>query len=237
MRELIHHFFGTLNVQLAVLPEFISFLCGRKKIVRIIVDQSDQVIDIPLLQKYGFYTRETSLYTTKSSNSYSCMVTSTEGFGINELTEICMYSISKSAVDLEDFENCELYGDSEKAGFYLGYPKCCVENLEKVNAIGAKWGIFYLEDFISQKKASLFCNRFPISWGGISIVGELFPCSINCKAARMYAEAMLTDVQNFGFEKIKDKILDHSQRPVFINKQNGEISVSQNAGFEQITFT
>ena len=83
----------------------------------------------------------------------------------------------------------------------------------------------------------MYCNRFPIVWGGVSVVGELFPCSLNCNAAKTYGQNMLDDMDAFGFKKIKEAIVDHSKRSVFVNKEDGEISVTKEAGFEEIVFS
>lgn len=148
-----------------------------------------------------------------------------------------MYSISRSLKELDDFEYAEVYGDILKAGAFLGYPKCCINNIEKINSLNSKWATFYLNQFLEIKIANHFTNRFPITWGGISIIGELFPCSLRCPNAIEYSQNMLSDVKNLGFRKLSDIMIDHSHRPVYINKGNGEISLDPKRGFEIINFS
>jgi hypothetical protein len=226
-----------LNAQLAIFPEFISFLSGHKKILRIVLDSSETKLNLCFFEEFNFFVKQTDLYETLPKNYYSCIVSRGEAKAFNNLKPITMLSISRSLDLLNEFEDAELSGDTTLAGKHLGYPKCCVDNLCNINEYGTNWALYYLSDFQNQKKASLYCNRFPVVNGGISVVGELFPCSLNCDAAIQYSFRMLEDLENYGFKKIKETILKHCKEPVFINKHDGRISGKEEAGFHKLVFT
>lgn len=237
MDKLINHLFNYHKVQLAVFPEFIAFLKGRKKIIRIVIDDSNNLFDFKLFQTFGFIVKETILYCSHEQNSFGNLVAHINEIDRDKFNVVKMYSISKAKKDLDDFEYAELYGDILKAGKYLGYPDCCVNNVENINKLNSKWATFYLEDFQKNKIANHFTNRFPITWGGISVIGELFPCSLMCSHAIEYSKKMYSDVIEFGFNQISDAMIIHSLKPVFINKMNGAILTVENENYEIINFS
>jgi len=236
LNNLINHLFNFHKVQLAVFPEFISFLKGRKKIIRIVLDNIDKPFDFELFRNSGFFVKEITLYSSLENNSFGSLVSSVVDFEKNHYIEVKMYSISRTLKELDEFEYAEVYGDILKAGAYLGYPNCCINNVEKINTLNGMWATFYLEQFLKNKIANHFTNRFPITWGGVSIIGELFPCSLVCPKAIGYSQNMFSDVIDFGFSKLSDIMKEHSLRPVYINKSNGEISLNSKRGFEKIKF-
>ena len=147
MKSLIDHLFDYHKVQLAVFPEFISFLKGRKKIIRIVVDNSNNPFNHQLFNKFGFIVKETLLFSSLENNSFGNLVSSVDKINRKHYNEVKMFSISKSIKDLDDFEFAEVHGDILKAGKYLGYPKCCINNVEKINILNGKWATFYLNDY------------------------------------------------------------------------------------------
>jgi hypothetical protein len=144
LNNLINHLFTFHKVQLAVFPEFISFLKGRKKIIRIVIDNSNNPFDFELFKNFGFFVNESTLFSSLEKNSFGSLVSSIDEIERNQFTEVKMYSISRSLKELVDFEYAEVYGDILKAGAYLGYPKCCINNIEKINSLNSKWATFYL---------------------------------------------------------------------------------------------
>lgn len=238
MKDLIEHLFSFHEVQLSVFPEFISFLKGRKTIIRIVIDNSNNPFNHRLFQKYGYFAKESTLFSSKQKNSFGSLVSSIDENLKDEYLKVRMFSISSSKKDLEDFEYAEMYGDVEKAGIFLGYPSCCTKNITTINNLNELWATYYLNDFIKNKRvANHHTNRFPITWGGISIVGELFPCSLTCAKAVEYARNMQNDVINFGFHKISEVMVKHAKSPIFINPENGAISRCNKPGYDQIIFS
>jgi hypothetical protein len=236
--KLIDHLFSDHSVQLSILPEFISFLNGRKRIIRIVSDSTEKPFDISLFRKNGFHVSETNLYCTSERNSFGCLTTTPlASLPKTEYKLVRMISISRQKEVLQEFQIAETVGDVEKAGFMLGYPECCVRNVEAINILSHKWATYYLDNYESASLASPYANRFPIAWGGISVVGELFPCSLNCIHAINYARAMMEDLVGLGFQRIHEVILNHSMRPVHIHPRSGSISVTPVSDSRPIIFS
>ena len=104
MKSLIDHLFDYHKVQLAVFPEFISFLKGRKKIIRIVVDNSNNPFNHQLFNKFGFIVKETLLFSSLENNSFGNLVSSVDKINRKHYNEVKMFSISKSIKDLDYFE-------------------------------------------------------------------------------------------------------------------------------------
>ena len=238
MNDIIHHLFTYHKIQLSVFPEFVSFIKGHKKILRIVIDNNDMMFNTSLFLNKGFHVKQVKLYCSNQKNSFGSLVTSINSEDSDNYSEVKMFSISKFKDELIDFEKAELYGDVEKAGKFLGYPTCCVNNISKINDLKDLWATFYLNDYIKMNKtASKYTNRFPITWGGISIVGELFPCSLSCNKAIQYGKNLHNDVKSFGFNKIYHSIINHAQLPIYINPVDGTISKFKKNGFNPILFS
>jgi len=236
LKKLIDHLFLTHAVQVSVLPEFISFLSKNKGIIRIVVDNSDNPFDLNLFHQAGFIVSEKSLFSQSIGNSFGNLISEVNGLNKNEYTEVKMFSIARDKYALDSFEKAEIEGDVLKAGTLLGYPSCCVNNVEQINQLGANWGLYYLDDYHNNNKASLFTNRFPIAWGGISIVGELFPCSLSCKNAIEYSKSMIIDLKKFGFNNVADKCIEHSSRTIYIHSSKGNINIDPVLNYKEIKF-
>jgi hypothetical protein len=152
-----------------------------------------------------------------------------------DFNKVYMLSITKNQNILKEFIEAEIYGDTIKAGNLLGYPKCCVNAFEHIGSLGSKWAIHYLDDYLKNKKASPYCNRFPIFFNSISPIGELFPCSLNCDNAQNYARLMLNDMKSVGFSKLINKTLEISSKDIYINRQ-GNFSLEKENKFNVIKF-
>jgi hypothetical protein len=238
MKDLIDHIFSFHKVQLSVFPEFISFLKGRKAIIRIVIDNSNYSFDHGLFRKYGYFVKESILFSSFQKNSFGNLTLSIDENRKGEYVKVRMFSISTSKMDLEEFEHAELYGDVEKAGIFLGYPSCCTRNIAIINDLNEFWANYYLNDYLKNSLvANHLTNRFPITWGGISIVGELFPCSLSCENAIEYARNMQNDMINFGFYKIANVIVQHAKSTIFVNPKNGAISIFKSPEYEAIVFS
>lgn len=153
-----------------------------------------------------------------------------------EYSEVYMLSMANDKNVLKEFINAEINGDTIKAGNFLGYPECCIKAFEHIGSLKSKWAIYYQDDYLKNKKASLYCNRFPIFFNSISPIGELFPCSLSCDNSKNYAKSMLSDMKALGFFKLVDKILEISNKDIYINKY-GNFSLKKHINFNQIKFS
>jgi hypothetical protein len=234
--KLIDHLFVDHRVQLAIIPEFISFLAGRKNIIRIVNDNPDIPFKDDLFNQEGFHVSTSTLYCVDHGNFFGELQNTKEEITSQSYSEVKMYSISRSIDYLKEFESAELYGDIEKAGHLLGYPSCCTKNIHNINSQKEQWALYYLNDFKTHSKAIHDTNRFPISWGGISPIGELFPCSLICKSAIEYSKNMKTDLLKLGLLRIAEMRDSHSKKSIYINSSTGEISFYNKVGYEEIKF-
>ncbi len=237
MRDLIDHLFVEHSVQLSVFPEFVSFLAGSKRIIRIVVDKPNASFDFQLFSKYGLFVTQQELYTEDKGNSFGRLISKMNEINSGDFKEVSMLSFSSSHRELIEFEEAEVDGDTEKAGLMLGYPKCCVKNVETINSLNELWSLYYLDDYHHNKVASHFTNRFPITWGGMSPIGELFPCSLNCAAAIQYAKTMKKDLHSFGFDRIIANIYEAAMRPIYIHESNGLVSTLSKLYYSPIIFS
>lgn len=234
---MIKHLFTYHKVQLSVFPEFISFLRGNKRILRIVVDDSSKPFNTPLFLDNGFYVSQKELFCSKQKNSFGSLVTNIEVEHLKNYNKVTMFSISRLRNELKDFEKAELFGDVEKAGEYLGYPSCCIKNIGVINSLSDLWATHYLDDYARFNNASLFTNRFPITWGGMSIVGELFPCSLSCINAINYGKALLKDVKEIGYISISEVMIRHAKTQIYINPEDGGVSKIIHDQFKPIIFS
>ena len=181
-----------------------------------------------------FYYQFDTLFSVDHSNGF-CSLESKKPLK-SDFNEVYMLSISKNKDVLKEFTDAEINGDTIKAGDFLGYPKCCVEAFQHIGSLESKWATYYLEDYLFNKKASLYCNRFPIFFNSISPVGELFPCSLSCNHSKNYAKSMIGDMQALGFSKLISKTLEISSKNIYIN-DNGNFSIKKYKNFNQIKFS
>jgi hypothetical protein len=227
MVELVDHLFKNDSIQLAVFPEFVSFLSGRKKAMRIVYESKGNELDTTLFSKYGFHISNSVLWSRDFGNGFADLVPSpTTDKNDCGYTPINMTCISRSANLLDRLEAAEACGETIKAGRILGYPECCVEGLHSVTSRKELWGIYYLEDYRKSGFASRYVNRFPIVLGGMSSVGEIFPCSLSCPRAVLYSKNMIADMISFGYSRVAEKCLSHSSKSVRISELDGSISFS-----------
>jgi hypothetical protein len=125
-----------------------------------------------------------------------------------------------------DLANAEL-SDSAAAGRLLGYPECCVEAISVIAGASSQWALHLLRGHAAPVDARL--NRFAAEWGGIGLLGELFPCSLHCRAAAAYAQSLYDAMTSIGMRKLADAARADALTPVDISPQ-GRISRATSGG-------
>jgi hypothetical protein len=109
-------------------------------------------------------------------------------------------------------------------------------SLFSVTSRGGLWGLHYLEDFRRSGFASRYANRFPIVVGGMSSIGELFPCSLTCPRAVVYSKNMISDMVSLGYKRIAERCLTDSARTVRVDEVDGSITLGVEASSSDIKF-
>ena len=104
--------------------------------------------------------------------------------------------------------------DPMRAGEMLGYPACCVDALADISAAGEKWAIRLLEQAPEPINARL--NRFAAEWGGIGLMGELFPCTLGCIAAAAYSQSLYDAAVSVGLERLAGQARSDALVPVSV---------------------
>ena len=204
--------------------------------MRVISNKPNHPFDHNLFHRFGIHTLEVNLYSKDFGNGFANLVSEPPLETNDHYFQVGLLCLSRDKNDLEQFAIAEAKGDTEKAGFLLGYPSCCVESLGNITKLGQYWGRYYLEDFRRVGTASCYSNRFPIVWGGMSAVGELFPCGLNCSNAMKYSREMLNDMSAFGYGKIAKICIEHTMRPIRVDEKSGMISTVTKGCTQTISF-
>ncbi|WJI79378.1 MULTISPECIES: DUF483 domain-containing protein [unclassified Mesorhizobium] len=131
---------------------------------------------------------------------------SSKGNGWNEIVsgptessqELIVITRDNSAGRLLDAELI----DAVEAGLLLGYPECCVRALSGIAAAADQWALHLLEN--ANKPINARLNRFAAEWGGIGLIGELFPCSLHCAAAACYAQSLYNSAISLGLCRLAE---------------------------------
>jgi hypothetical protein len=92
--------------------------------------------------------------------------------------------------------------DPIEAGRMLGYPECCVRAFGELTRAGASWPQHLLAVSGHPRLVNARCNRFAADWGGIGLIGELFPCSLYCDAAIRYADRLRKAARDVGLLRL-----------------------------------
>ena len=106
--------------------------------------------------------------------------------------------------------------DPEKSGYLLGYPKCCIERWAKLN-LTQYWTLYLLENLNDVSCFSLFNNRLVTEIGGVSLIGEMFPCSLMCKKSKRIGEDSYNSLKKIGFSKLAQILHKFALKPLYVN--------------------
>jgi hypothetical protein len=107
--------------------------------------------------------------------------------------------------------------DAQAAGRELGYPACCVDAFARLIEAGSQWPFSLLATAASPTaRVNMRCNRFAADWGGMGLIGELFPCSLECAAAAAYADNLLGAARRAGLARLCDRAESDALTPVEI---------------------
>jgi hypothetical protein len=107
--------------------------------------------------------------------------------------------------------------DAESAGKLLGYPSCCVGAFAKLAEKGGSWGKALASTARDAQAIDARCNRYAAEWGGIGLLGELFPCSLDCKAAQCYADTLYQSMISLGLQRLAERAKSDSLIPVVLS--------------------
>ena len=204
------------SVRPSSLLEILAFAVGAKPALRLVVDTSDAEHLERALTEIGVSYVANSVFLEAAGGTWNNIVTRHTDSAARMI--VCASSIT-SAHCLLDAE----LNDPALAGRLLGYPDCCTVRFETFAKTGAQWPFALLETVADQHRIDARCNRFSADWGGMGLLGELFPCSLSCSSAAKYADGLRNAALVLGLRRLVQQAEEDALRPVEISK-DGQIS-------------
>lgn len=201
------------SLRLAVLPEIAAFAEGTKPSLRFVVSPQDAARLGTAAMGIGLPVRTRRVFLVSKRNGWSEIV----HHRTKKAQELIVITRDAGAGRLLD---AELTAPGE-AGILLGYPECCVRGSSAGETDPDLWALRLLQGAEGLVDARL--NRFAAEWGGIGVIGELFPCSLRCQAASRYAQTLYDSLISLGLHKLAEVAKSDALAPVNVSKQ-GRIS-------------
>lgn len=176
----------------AALLEIAAFAQATKPSLRFVVSAEDSAILQCAAIELGCVTCSRSIYLSAISGSWNDIVP----YRTSRQAELVVIADDHMADRLLEAE----LSNSAEAGILLGYPECCVTSLPRLAESPERWPFALLSTGAARVDARL--NRFAAEWGGIGLIGELFPCSLRCCAAASYAQSLYDAARALGLTKL-----------------------------------
>ena len=129
-------------------------------------------------------------------------------------------TISRDKSICQDLAEAEK-SDSHAAGLLLDYPSCCIDAMQDVEPAAGAWPKSLLDKTNGQAKAE--ANRLPMDWGGLSPIGEMFPCSLDCEHACRIGKESVHSLRRLGLARLADMVVSHATAWFFINAEGRAI--------------
>ena len=123
----------------------------------------------------------------------------------------------------------------QEAGIRLGYPRCCAQAVSRIAALGPNWPWVFLEEAMITGPLDARLNRFAAMWGGIGLLGELFPCSLRCVEAAKYADVLYNSANTLGLRRLAAAAVADALAPVRVST-NGIITKGENGDGRKVSF-
>lgn len=205
------------SIRTAVFLELAAFASGRKPALRLVIDSNDVPALLSAVNDFDHIdTAVRSISISSISNSWGEISSST----CNTPHALLVLDHFGSASELLDAE----LSDSYASGLRLGYPPCCVAALGTHRSNPGAWPLQLLNGLGEGTSVDHRVNRFCAEWGGIGLLGELFPCSVHCPAAKDYADGLLHSAVSLGLNRLADIAVKHAKTSVYISS-DGEINL------------
>lgn len=176
----------------AVLPEIAGFANGVKPALRFVVSAADTQRLHTAANSLGLSARTQRVYVSKQVNGWSAIVAHPTSVSLG----LIVITRGDRATRLIDAE----MSNADEAGTLLGYPKCCVAGMRDLACASGQWALHLLKTADRPVDARL--NRFAAEWGGLGVIGELYPCSLHCRAAARYAQSLYDSLVTLGFHQL-----------------------------------
>ena len=213
------------DLPLSIIPEIILFICSNKKVLRLITCDSlikNQIEKFAIESNLHFLYDK--IYVEERGNTWATIHSekTSKTLSINYLV-----TIGKLKNETYMAHECEIEGNTTEIGRLLGYPSCCVKAYDIISNFFEKWPLYYLNTDGPGLHSNL-ANRLTIAWGGISPIGELYPCSLECQNAKKLGQNFFRVTKKLGLLKLHQELLFFSKNNVEISQEGAVSLVSKN---------
>lgn len=226
LTELFLQFLKKDIIPLSILPEIALFLTNRKEFLRLTI-QEDKFSEVSAqFQIHQLTFSFKKIYSIYKGNTwydikFEKQITDSDKTNIHDIRYLVCCTLGNN--DPDTVLVAEENGRIDVAGALLGYPKCCIDAIDELNNSGQKWPLLLLKR--TNGPTAGYVNRLASVWGGTTFTGELFPCSLNCKNAIEMGKNAESALWELGLNRLAREIQYFSQRPVLVNRNNGDIKL------------
>lgn len=178
----------------ASLLEIAAFSLGIKPALRFVVSDADATALLKAASDLALDAHSVGIFLQKTSGGWQSIVPYTTDDAA-ALVGITHCNNAKALVTAE-------MSDATEAGIFLGYPECCVRSLSRLQAAASRWPLVLLSEVPRDTRIDARLNRFAAEWGGIGLIGELFPCSLCCQSAASYSQSLYDAACALGLKRL-----------------------------------
>lgn len=217
VKDFLNFYCTSASVGLSVLSEFILFISNKKEILRLSLTYDDFMLLQNLCDNHNLKLKYTSFKAVDYGGGWASLVKN-NGQTIDKNSDTVVVVIGNTADKLSQYIDAEAKFDYIKAGELLGYPQCCIKSYLDIEILKHNWYQYYLRD--GKMKYPHWANRINTIFGGGSFVGEMFPCSLNCKKAIDIGKNAANTMHSFGLIKLAEVIKSHCLSPIYLDEFN-----------------
>jgi hypothetical protein len=202
------------EISLLQLPELVSYLHGKKRLFRAnLKPHTFEALMGCLPESFGTALQMKS---THFGNGWAetHVLRSKEN---EEMTDEVIGIISYDSKLMNYAIDKEINGNNSELAELLNYPKCCADAYIYLAALRELWASYYIK-FNSETVGFFTANRLASHFTGISLVGELFPCSLNCEKAAEYGLSNLESLNEAGLKNIASQYQTILSKSLSVNK-------------------
>jgi len=218
----------TTSLRPSALPEVAAFCARAKPSLRLVLDPEDAALIADAAEKADFQSAMRSAYILHDAGTWTNVVTMPTDEVVSVLVVAESQSLASEILDAE-------FSDQQHAGRLLGYPDCCVLAFPELAARGGNWPFAMLGDLPPGSPIDARLNRFAADWGGIALLGEMYPCSLKCGAAIDYANRIHFATISLGLRKLANHAVADALRPVLI-ADDGSITPADDEDANAVRF-
>jgi len=197
------------------IPEMARFALRRKQAVRFFCQEStDRVAGA--LSGFVPHVGRKPVLTRHVGGSWSCIGSSAE-FSSDKTEDGNIIVLGWDSGLVEEILDAESENTTE-AGALFGYPPCCVRAVHALAQAGAAWPAELMRRSPKIGRTAK-ANRLAADWGGLSPVGELFPCSLACPMAAAIGFDGHESLQCLGLNSLAACLVKHAESTFRINTE------------------